>query len=299
MSKQNELFGFTDASEATGKPVRRRRRNSLAGKPQLTPSSAVLTRLVETSHEIATSPDPLPALGACGCKSTMSISVPAPGADPVRGFGSCPLPGSHRAGTRGRATVTTALARRGKAKGRDSISVACFSFGPHAEMRGRCLPTALAQGHDVGSRDDREQRVGDLRRLLSPRFGRRLRGLAPCAQLAVGFAWLRVERPLWRRALAERSARHIDQISVEHYGGVFCRGSPQCRPWTVWRTVQAVRNFFASFLRGSIKICGVKRPDRPPSERGAVRSRSAFGRSAVDIGYVDPTDFDASANIGY
>ena len=116
MSKQNELFGFTDASEATGKPVRRRRRNSLAGKPQLTPSSAVLTRLVETSHEIATSPDPLPALGACGCKSTMSISVPAPGADPVRGFGSCPLPGSHRAGTRGRATVTTALARRGKAK---------------------------------------------------------------------------------------------------------------------------------------------------------------------------------------
>ena len=134
MSKQNELFGFTDASEATGKPVRRRRRNSLAGKPQLTPSSAVLTRLVETSHEIATSPDPLPALGACGCKSTMSISVPAPGADPVRGFGSCPLPGSHRAGTRGRATVTTALARRGKAKGRDSISVACFSFGPHAEM---------------------------------------------------------------------------------------------------------------------------------------------------------------------
>ena len=46
--------------------------------------------------------------------------------------------------------------------------------------------------------------------------------------------------------------------------------------------------------QGSIKICGVKRPDRPPSERGAVRSRSTFGRSAVDVGYVDPTDFDAS-----
>ena len=47
-------------------------------------------------------------------------------------------------------------------------------------------------------------------------------------------------------------------------------------------------------VQGSIKICGVKRPDRPPSERGAVRSRSTFGRSAVDVGYVDPTDFDAS-----
>ena len=47
-------------------------------------------------------------------------------------------------------------------------------------------------------------------------------------------------------------------------------------------------------MQGSIKICGVKRPDRPPSERGAVRSTSAFGRSAVDVGYVDPTDFDAS-----
>ena len=58
MSKQRELFGCTDAGEATSKPVRRRRRNFLAGRPQLTPSSAVLTRLVETSHEIATSPNP-------------------------------------------------------------------------------------------------------------------------------------------------------------------------------------------------------------------------------------------------
>ena len=57
MSKQRELFGFTGAGDAAGKPDRRRRSSS-AGKPQLTPGSAVLTRLVEASHEIATNPNP-------------------------------------------------------------------------------------------------------------------------------------------------------------------------------------------------------------------------------------------------
>ena len=57
MSKQRELFGFTGAGDAAGNPDRRRRSSSV-GKPQLTPGSAVLTRLVEASHEIATDPSP-------------------------------------------------------------------------------------------------------------------------------------------------------------------------------------------------------------------------------------------------
>ena len=57
MSKQRELFGFTGAGDAAVNPDRRRRSSSV-GKPQLTPGSAVLTRLVEASHEIATDPTP-------------------------------------------------------------------------------------------------------------------------------------------------------------------------------------------------------------------------------------------------
>ena len=60
------------------------------------------------------------------------------------------------------------------------------------------------------------------------------------------------------------------------------------------RTLEIEPSPAAKPLLGSIKIYGVKRPNRLPSERGAVRSRPAFGRSTVDVGYVDPTDFDAS-----
>ena len=44
--------------------------------------------------------------------------------------------------------------------------------------------------------------------------------------------------------------------------------------------------------QGSIKIRGVKRRNRPPSEsRTGVRGRCLDVRD-VDVGYFDPTDFD-------
>ena len=49
---------------------------------------------------------------------------------------------------------------------------------------------------------------------------------------------------------------------------------------------------------GSTKIRGVKRRDRPPSEKRIGRSRSMFGRSTVGVGYFDPTDFGASPGFG-
>ena len=49
-----------------------------------------------------------------------------------------------------------------------------------------------------------------------------------------------------------------------------------------------------ALLHGTTNIRGVKRRDRPPSERYIRRSRSMFGRSTVDVGYFDPTDFGAS-----
>ena len=48
MSKQRELFGGAGAAQDKST---RRRRNSQAGTPLLTPGSAVLTRLVEASQE--------------------------------------------------------------------------------------------------------------------------------------------------------------------------------------------------------------------------------------------------------
>ena len=41
-------------------------------------------------------------------------------------------------------------------------------------------------------------------------------------------------------------------------------------------------------ILGSTKIRGVKRRDRPSSERRIGRSRSTFGRSTVGVGYFDP-----------
>ena len=41
-------------------------------------------------------------------------------------------------------------------------------------------------------------------------------------------------------------------------------------------------------------VTGVKRRDRPSSERRIGRSRSTFGRSTVGVGYFDPTNFGAS-----
>ena len=50
--------------------------------------------------------------------------------------------------------------------------------------------------------------------------------------------------------------------------------------------------------QGSIKIRGVKRRDRLPAEARADVSRSTFGRSIVETGSFDPTDFDASLSFG-
>ena len=60
MPKQPELFASPDAGDdVPDKPARRgtRRQSHRAGKPLLTHGSAVLTRLVETSADIATNPD--------------------------------------------------------------------------------------------------------------------------------------------------------------------------------------------------------------------------------------------------
>ena len=64
MSKQRELFGgipTTEEETGKGRGAKRtlpRRRVNQTGRPTFTPGSRVLTRLVETSAEIATNPEP-------------------------------------------------------------------------------------------------------------------------------------------------------------------------------------------------------------------------------------------------